>query len=139
MSRTRRRLEAAGVGDRVGILSCGLQDLPQFLDALDHAEGFDAIVSNFGALNCAPSLDPLGVIGRRHLRAGGAMAIGLMGRTCLWETAYFVVARRSREGVAPSRRQRPMCRSPASTCRRSTTAPATSRAVARRHVRQRTR
>jgi hypothetical protein len=46
-----------------GILSCGLQDLPQFLDALDHAEGFDAIVSNFGALNCAPSLDALGVIG----------------------------------------------------------------------------
>jgi len=90
LSRARRRLEAAGFGDRVGILSCGLRDLPQFLDALDHAEGFDAIVSNFGALNCAPSLDPLGVIGRRHLRAGGAMAIGLMGRACLWETAYFL-------------------------------------------------
>ena len=62
LSRARRRLEGAGFGDRVGILSCGLRDLPQFLDALDHAEGFDAIVSNFGALNCAPSLDPLGVL-----------------------------------------------------------------------------
>jgi len=91
LSRARRRLEAAGLGDRVGMLSCGLGDVPQFLDALDHAEGFDAIVSNFGALNCAPSLDPLGVIGRRHLRAGGAMAIGLLGRACLWETAYFLV------------------------------------------------
>lgn len=89
LSRTRRRLEMAGLGDRAGILSCGLQDLPQFLDALDHAEGFDAIVSNFGALNCAPTLEPLGVIGCRHLRAGGAIAIGLMGRTCLWETLYF--------------------------------------------------
>jgi SAM-dependent methyltransferase len=89
LSRTKRRLEAAGLGDRAGILSCGLQDLPHFLDALDHNEGFDAIVSNFGALNCAPSLEALGVIGRRHLRAGGAMAIGLMGRTCLWETVYF--------------------------------------------------
>jgi hypothetical protein len=66
-----------------------LQDLPQFLDALDHAEGFDAIVSNFGALNCVPSLDPLRAIGCRHLRAGGALAIGLMGRNCLWETLYF--------------------------------------------------
>ena len=89
LSRTRRRLEMAGLGDRVSILSCGLQALPQFLDALDHAEGFDAIVSNFGALNCAPSLAPLGVVGCRHLRAGGAMAIGLLGRTCLWETLYF--------------------------------------------------
>jgi SAM-dependent methyltransferase len=89
LSRTRRRLEMAGLGDRAGILSCGLHDLPQFLDALDHAEGFDAIVSNFGALNCAPSLAPLGLVGRRHLRAGGAMAIGLLGRTCLWETLYF--------------------------------------------------
>ena len=89
LSRTRRRIASAGAGDRISILSCGLQDLPQFLDALDHSEGFDAIVSNFGALNCAPSLHPLGVIGGRHLRAGGAMAIGLLGRNCLWETIYF--------------------------------------------------
>ena len=89
LSRTKRRIAVAGHGDRITILACGLQDLPQFLDALDHSEGFDAIVSNFGALNCAPSLDPLGVIGCRHLRAGGAMAIGLLGRNCLWETIYF--------------------------------------------------
>ena len=103
LSRTRRRLENAGVGDRVGILSCGLQDVPQFLDALDHSEGFDAIVSNFGALNCAPTLDALGVLGDRHLRPGGAMAIGLMGRSCLWETLYFTArgdrARASRRSV----------------------------------------
>jgi len=102
LSRTKRRLEIAGLGDRVGILSCGLQELPQFLDALDHSEGFDAIVSNFGALNCAPSLAPLGVIGCRHLRAGGAVAIGLMGRSCLWETAYFI-ARGDREKAARRR------------------------------------
>lgn len=104
LSRTKRRLEVAGVGDRASILSCGLQDLPHFLDALDHSEGFDAIVSNFGALNCAPTLDALGVIGRRHLRAGGAMAIGLMGRTCLWETVYFTArgdrAQASRRRIA---------------------------------------
>jgi SAM-dependent methyltransferase len=100
--RTRRRLENAGLGDRAATLSCGLQDLPQFLDALDHAEGFDAVVSNFGALNCAPSLEALGVIGRRPLRAGGAMAIALMGRTCLWETLYFA-ARGDRAGAVRRR------------------------------------
>jgi ubiquinone/menaquinone biosynthesis C-methylase UbiE len=102
LSRTKRRVANAGVGDRVSILSCGLQDVPQFLDALDHAEGFDAVVSNFGALNCAPSLAALGVIGRRHLRAGGAMAIGLMGRTCLWEMLYFA-ARGDRSRAARRR------------------------------------
>jgi ubiquinone/menaquinone biosynthesis C-methylase UbiE len=90
LSRTKRRLATAGVGDRAGILLCGVQELPRFLDALDHGEGFDAIVSNFGALNCAPSLEPLGVVGCRHLRPGGAVILGLIGRTCLWETAYFM-------------------------------------------------
>src|SRR5688572_33102201 len=89
LSRTIRRLANAGVGDRAGILLCGLQELPRFLDALDHGEGFDAVVSNFGALNCAPSLAPLGIIGCRHLRRGGAVMLGFIGRTCLWETGYF--------------------------------------------------
>jgi len=89
LSRTKRRLSTAGVGDRAGILPCGLQELPRFLDALDHGEGFDAIVSNFGALNCASSLEPLGIVGCHHLRTGGAVILGLIGRTCLWETLYF--------------------------------------------------
>jgi ubiquinone/menaquinone biosynthesis C-methylase UbiE len=93
VSRTRRRLDESGMGDRAGMLLCGLQDLPRFLDALDHAEGFDAIVSNFGALNCVPSLEALGIIGRRHLRPGGAVVIGLIGRSCLCETVYFMLRR----------------------------------------------
>lgn len=91
LSRTRRRLDELGVGDRAGMLLCGLQELPRFLDALDHAEGFDAIVSNFGALNCVPSLDALGALGRRHLRPGGTVVIGLIGRSCLLETVYFTL------------------------------------------------
>lgn len=105
LSRAKRRIAVAGHGDRISILSCGLRDVPQFLDALDHSEGFDAIVSNFGALNCASSLEPLGVIGRRHLRAGGTMAIGLLGRHCLWETIYFT-ARGDREKASRRRAAR---------------------------------
>lgn len=91
LSRTKRRLAETSLGDRAGILPCGLSELPHFLNALDHDEGFDAVVSNFGALNCVPSLEALGVIGRHHLRPGGAMILGLIGRTCLWETWYFAV------------------------------------------------
>ena len=91
ISRTRRRLDASGSGERAGLLLCGLQELPRFLDALDHSEGFDAIVSNFGALNCVSSLDQLGVLGRRHLRPGGSVIIGLIGRSCLCETLYFTL------------------------------------------------
>jgi len=103
LSRAKRRLAAAGVGDRAAILSCGLQELPQFLDALDHAEGFDAIVSNFGALNCVPALDALGVLGRGHLRPGGVVILGLIGRACFWETIYFTA--RGEMALAGRRRQ----------------------------------
>lgn len=103
LSRTKRRLAQGAVADRAGILSCGLEDLPRFLDALDHSVGFDAILSNFGALNCVRSLEPLGVIARRHLRPGGAIVLGLMGRTCLWESLYFAV--RGRPALAVRRRQ----------------------------------
>lgn len=103
LSTTRRRLERSAGGDRVGLLSCGLEELPRFLDALDHGEGFDAIVSNFGALNCVASLAPLGAIARRHLRPGGALVLGLMGRACLWESLYF--AARGRPAEAGRRRQ----------------------------------
>ncbi len=103
LSRTNRRLANAALGDRAGILLCGLEDLPRFLDALDRGEGFDAIISNFGALNCVRSLAPLGVIARRHLRPGGAIVLGLMGRACLWEALYF--AARGRPSLAGRRRQ----------------------------------
>lgn len=102
LSRTRRRIESAGAGDRVGLLPCGLQELPQFLGALDRDEGFDAVVSNFGALNCVSSLDALGVVGCRHLRPGGAVILGLIGRSCLWETLYFMA--RGERGKAARRR-----------------------------------
>lgn len=90
-SRARRRLDGAGLGNGTALLPCGLEELPRFLDALDHAEGFDAIVSNFGALNCVPSLEALGVLGRRHLRPGGLVIVGVIGRSCLWEAVYFTL------------------------------------------------
>jgi SAM-dependent methyltransferase len=104
LSLTRRRLEHGTGVDRAGLLPCGLEDLPRFLDALDHGEGFDAIVSNFGALNCVRSLSPLAAIAGRHLRPGGVIVVGLLGRACLWESVYFAARGRP---VEAARRRRP--------------------------------
>ena len=30
-------------------------------------------------------------MGHRHLRPGGTVVVGLIGRTCLWETIYFTL------------------------------------------------
>ncbi|MGE0811912.1 MAG: class I SAM-dependent methyltransferase [Vicinamibacterales bacterium] len=94
---TAGRALRAGVVDRVRVLDCGLEGLPAFLDAID-AE-FDAIVSNFGALNCVPSLEALGAVAASHLRPGGAALLTVMGRTCLLEMAYFVTTRRPSQAL----------------------------------------
>lgn len=91
--RTLSRIAAAGVSGHLRMLDCGLETLPAFLEAMADAE-FDAIVSNFGALNCVRDLSPLGVIARRHLRPGGAALLCVMGRHCAWEMAYFTATGR---------------------------------------------
>ena len=53
--------------------------------------GFDAALSNFGALNC---VEDLGAVVRalgRSVRPGGYIAICVMGRFCAWETLYYGV------------------------------------------------
>ena len=94
VSRALRRLARAGLERRATVLPCGLQDLSSFVDALTEAGGFDGIVSNFGALNCVQHLSPLRALVERHLRSGGAIVLGLMGRSCAMETLYFTATRR---------------------------------------------
>lgn len=95
VSKALRRVAHDGLEARVTVLPCGLQDLAAFLDALATPAGFDGIVSNFGALNCVEHLAPLGALGRKYLRDGGHVLLGLMGRTCAVEALYFAATRRS--------------------------------------------
>ncbi|MDH4066570.1 MAG: methyltransferase domain-containing protein [Acidobacteriota bacterium] len=107
VSRTLARLSAGGVADRVDVIACGLDDLPALLAVRERHEAFDAIVSGFGALNCVPALDALGAVAANHLRSGGKVAIGLLGRSCAWESFYFTVTGR-RELAARRRRSGPV-------------------------------
>jgi ubiquinone/menaquinone biosynthesis C-methylase UbiE len=61
------------------------------LEDLEQLEGnFDGALSNFGALNCvANPADLRGPLGRL-IRPGGFLALCIMGRFCLWESAHFL-------------------------------------------------
>jgi ubiquinone/menaquinone biosynthesis C-methylase UbiE len=64
------------------IENCGLLD-----------EQFDAVLSNFGALNCVEDLASLRRLLARLVRPGGYLAICIMGRFCLWETVWALLRR----------------------------------------------
>ena len=95
VSRSLRRLAHARCEEHATVLPCGLNELASFLEALAEPQGFDGIVSNFGALNCVEDLTPLGALARRYLRPGGVVLLGLMTRTCALEALYFLATRRS--------------------------------------------
>jgi SAM-dependent methyltransferase len=94
VSRSLRRVAHARCEDRATVLPCGLQELAPFLDALAEPQGFDGIISNFGALNCVKDLAPLGALAKRYVRPGGIVMLGLMARTCVLEALYFLATRR---------------------------------------------
>ncbi|MGQ0736874.1 MAG: class I SAM-dependent methyltransferase [Acidobacteriota bacterium] len=94
VSRSLRRMAREGREGQVTVVPCGLQDVASFLHAVADPGGFDGIVSNFGALNCAEHLAPLGALARRELRPGGVVMVGLMNRTCAFEMIYLLATRR---------------------------------------------
>ncbi|MGD1093060.1 MAG: methyltransferase domain-containing protein [Bryobacteraceae bacterium] len=58
---------------------------------------FDAVISNFGALNCLEDLSAIRAPLARLVRPGGHLAICVMGRFCLWETAWYVAKAQPRK------------------------------------------
>jgi SAM-dependent methyltransferase len=104
IERADRRIISAGLQRSVHVLHAGLDSLPRDLNARGDGR-FDAVVSNFGALNCIADLAPLAAIVRSWLRPGGVLLLGLIGRWCAWEEFYFVATRRAH--LVGRRRQPP--------------------------------
>ncbi len=71
------RLDAARPGDLAGLMGSDVH--PNF------------VLSNFGALNCVRDLEPLFAALNPLLAPGAHVAVTLMGRFCLWESALFAV------------------------------------------------
>ena len=80
---TWRKALEGGVGDRI---ETRLFDL----NAPHEIEGpFDLVMSDFGALNCAVDLAPLGDMLRSIIAPGGLFAAVAMGRFCAVETLWY--------------------------------------------------
>lgn len=76
----------------------GAENLPEYL-AQHSALPFDAIFSNFGAINCLASLQPLRKIIASHLRPGGRALFCFMPPLCLWEVVYFLLRGRPADAL----------------------------------------
>jgi SAM-dependent methyltransferase len=55
---------------------------------------FDGAYSSFGPLNCEPDLAPVAAALAALVRPGGRVVLSLINRYCLWETAWYLRARR---------------------------------------------
>jgi SAM-dependent methyltransferase len=82
----RRRVRAAGVEDRVDVHHLGIHQLDRLAPGR-----FDAATSNFGPLNCVPSLPDAARLIADRLRPGGVLVASVIGRVCPWEIARYLI------------------------------------------------
>ena len=70
------------------------------IEDIGHVSGsFDGVLSNFGALNCVEDISMLRDPLARLVRPGGHLAICLMSRFCLWESAHYFMTGRFRKAA----------------------------------------
>jgi SAM-dependent methyltransferase len=101
-----RKAEQAGCAQRIRFLWAPMERLGTELAG----ERFDGVYSNFGAMNCASSIDTLARDLASLLPAGAPLAWVLMGRYVPWEWAWYLARgepgtafRRLRRGGVPWR------------------------------------
>jgi SAM-dependent methyltransferase len=62
------------------------------IEELHRVQGyFDGVTSNFGAFNCLGDLHAIRSPLARLIRPGGHLAVCILGRFCLWETAWYLL------------------------------------------------
>ena len=68
------------------------------IEQLSQVQGcFDGVISNFGAFNCVANLRAIRPALARLIRPGGHLAVCMLGRFCLWETAWYLLQRETRK------------------------------------------
>lgn len=66
---------------------------------LNPAEGFDVVMSNFGALNCIADIETLRAPLARLAKPGGYAVLCLLSRFCLWESIRFGLKGEPRKAI----------------------------------------
>jgi ubiquinone/menaquinone biosynthesis C-methylase UbiE len=82
LQRLEDKVERFGLGEQLTAQTCSFSELEQVTGG-----PFDAVFSDLGGLNCAPSLTPIIDKLPLVLRAGGVVTWVLMPPVCLWELA----------------------------------------------------
>ena len=86
----RQKLAAAGYDRSVDFEAGSGERLGEVIDRYGESS-FDAIFSNFGALNCVASLRQFADDAGALLRPGGKMVLSIMPAVCPWEIGYYLV------------------------------------------------
>jgi SAM-dependent methyltransferase len=84
VEQARHRVRTAGVADRVDVRHLGIHQLDELAPAT-----FAAAYSNFGPLNCVPSLADAARLVAARLRPDGVLVASVIGRVCPWEIARY--------------------------------------------------
>lgn len=94
LDRARHKIKAAGLTGQVEFtqLDLGAMDGETGPDTVP----FDAVFSNFGALNCIEDCSILAETLHRWVRPGGRAVFVVMGPFCLWETGWHILRLRPR-------------------------------------------
>jgi HemK-related putative methylase len=82
----RLKAVAAGCADRIEFHCLSMEAL----DALPGGMRFDAVLSNFGAINCVPDLRALGATLAPRLAPGATLLFAVMGRYVPWEWIWYL-------------------------------------------------
>lgn len=82
------RLAAAGLSSRAEVRNLGIDEIDQLAPVR-----FDAAYSNFGPLNCVPSLPLAASRIAARLRPGGLLVASVIGCVCPWEIAVHLMRR----------------------------------------------
>ena len=87
------KVTEAELGDRVRLAQLDLRDVNTVDDfaRFTNDEFIDGAYANFGPLNCLPDRRPLASALARAIKPGGAFVAVLMGPTCPWELAWFLL------------------------------------------------
>jgi SAM-dependent methyltransferase len=100
---TRRKVEEAGMQDRVTVRQLALEDLAGRAANSEAARSplepssfcvdgeFDGALSNFGGLNCVDDWRGVGAGLAGHLRPGACALLCVMGPYCPWEWAWYLL------------------------------------------------
>lgn len=94
----RQKITAAGLADSVNFVQGHVENLHRLFPR-ELFESFDAIFSNFGALNCIASLKYFAEAAANLLKPNGTILLNIMPPVCPWEIFYFLTKRQPKKAL----------------------------------------